>query len=259
LSVFSFTTLRIQHEDFVKKLLWGGQMCYDDCTLFKLEVLRMNLRNVLALSLAFFLTVPFVYAERRAKPDGMKASKPVVCAAYDKEYSVGDKGPANGWIIYKKPVASGQSEGSCWQYLEAAPLDSPTSAWSNVTDKSVSGTSTGVGNGQDNTKKIIAQAGHTASAAKVCSDLVIKYNGQAFKGWFLPSRDELDLMYQLLAKGDNKGGFVTKYNSANDISPWYWSSSEIDEFNAWGRYFSDGVQDFNSKYGTNDVRCARAF
>jgi hypothetical protein len=235
-------------------------MWYNGRTLLKLEVLLMNLKNVLMLSLAVFLTVPFVYAEKRAKPDKMTAGKPVVCAA-SKDYNVGDRGPSNGWIIYKKPVASGQSEDSCWQYLEAAPVDSPASTWSNVTDKLVSGTSTGVGNGQDNTKKIIAQAGHTASAAKVCSDLVIKYNGQTFKGWFLPSRDELDLMYQLLAKGDNKGGFVTKYNEANQNRyPWYWSSSEGSVYYAWDQDFTNGSQLSNFvKYGVSSVRCSRAF
>ena len=219
----------------------------------------MNLRNFMILFLASFLSTSFVYADYATTKRPAKQGKPVVCAAYNKDYNVGDKGPANGWIIYKKPVASGQSEGSCWQYLEVAPVDSPTSTWSNVTDKSVGGTSTGVGNGQDNTKKIIAQAGHTASAAKVCSDLVIKYNDQTFKGWFLPSRDELDLMYQLLAKGDNKGGFVTKYNEAKNEFPWYWSSSEDDESFAWGQNFYDGLQVSLYKGVTVFVRCARAF
>lgn len=216
----------------------------------------MSLKNLLFLFLVFLFTSLTVSAGPR--PDRIKQGSPVVCPATP-EYNVGDRGPSNGWIIYKKPVASGQSEDTCWQYLEAAPVDSPKSAWSNVTNKLVSGTSTGVGNGQDNTKKIMAQAGHTASAAKVCNDFVVKYNGQTFKGWFLPSRDELDLMYQLLAKGDNKGGFVTKYDKAKSLYPWYWSSSEVNDNGAWPQIFGYGYQVNNGKYNDANVRCLRAF
>ena len=216
----------------------------------------MSLRNSLFLFLVFLFASAVVCAG--PNPDRMKHGKPVVCPI-TKDYNVGDRGPANGWIIYKKPVASGQSEETCWQYLEAAPVDSPISVWSNVKDKLVGGTSTGVGNGQDNTKKIMAQAGHTASAAKVCNDLVVKYNGQTFKGWFLPSMDELDLMYQLLAKVDNKGGFATIYDKGTALYPRYWSSSEDAEDGAWGQGFVGGSQPGFFKSAHSNVRCARAF
>lgn len=207
----------------------------------------MSLRNSLVLFLAFFLTVSFVYA------DHSKQHKPVACAAYDKDYNVGDRGPANGWIIYKKPAATGQSTDTCWQYLETAPFDQEkVSTWSNVTNDvvGVGQTSTKVGNGKDNTQNILTQDDHTQSAAKICDDLVVKFDGKKFKDWFLPSRDELDLMYQLLKKGNNKDSF--KYN-------WYWSSSESGYTTAWFQYFPEGKQLEGAKSAAYYVHCVRAF
>jgi hypothetical protein len=215
----------------------------------------MSLKN--SLFLVFLFTSSAVYAGPR--PDRMKQGKPLVCPA-TKEYNVGDRGPANGWIIYKKPAASGQSEDTCWQYIEAAPYDQEKMvAWSNITNKAVGGTSAGVGTGKENTQKIIAQTGHTNSAAKYCVDYAPKGYPETKGQWFLPSRDELDLMYQLLAKGDNKGGFVIKNDKAKNMHPWYWSSSDNYQNAAWYQNFIIGHQDHYLKYDTNNVRCARAF
>ena len=208
----------------------------------------MNLRNSLVLFLAFLFTTSLAYSQgKETRPT--KQGKPVVCAA-SKEYNVGDKGPSGGWIIYKKPAATGQSTDTCWQYLEAAPADVEGSkVWSNVTDKLI-GTGTGIGDGKENTKKIIAQAGHKGSAAKACDDFIAKFDGKTFDDWFLPSKDELELMYLTLQK-NKKGNFKT--------DDWYWSSSEYGGSNAWSQGFFSGTQDYFIKYGDDNVRCARAF
>jgi hypothetical protein len=62
-------------------------------------------------------------------------------------------------------------------------------SWSNVTTAVPSGQSSWNGLGNSNT--IIAQAGHTNSAAKWCLDLVI--GGQS--DWYLPSTDEISLLW----------------------------------------------------------------
>jgi len=77
-------------------------------------------------------------------------------------YAIGDTGPAGGIVFYDK----GDDVGG-WRYLEAAPSDQSTSAWSNITDTWVLGTAIAIGTGQANTTKIINQTGHTASAAKI--------------------------------------------------------------------------------------------
>jgi len=76
-------------------------------------------------------------------------------------YNLRDIGPAGGWIFWK----SGNN------YLEATPTDQSIGiAWSNVA-LVIGTTGTAIGTGQANTTAIIGQAGHTASAAKLCNDL----------------------------------------------------------------------------------------
>jgi hypothetical protein len=56
-------------------------------------------------------------------------------------------------------------------FYEAYPSDLTIRAWSNVTGTAVTGTGTAIGTGFANTLKIIAQSGHTASAALSCYNL----------------------------------------------------------------------------------------
>jgi hypothetical protein len=53
-------------------------------------------------------------------------------------------------------------------------------------------------------------------------------------GWRLPTRGELDSMYQ---QRESIGGFA---------SAWYWSSSEGNTYEAWGQYFGSGYQSYSS-------------
>jgi len=96
-----------------------------------------------------------------------------------------------------------------------------------------------------NTDAIIAQSGHTASAAKLCRD----YAGGGKTDWFLPSKDELNMMYTNL-KLVGVGGFVALG---------YWSSSEDSESLASAQDFGDGFYDGCNKSNTYRVRAVRAF
>jgi len=88
-------------------------------------------------------------------------------------------------------------------------------------------------------------AGRSDYAAKICQDAEV--NG--YDDWFLPSKDELNLIYENLhLKG--AGGYSSGI---------YWSSSETHSRYAWGQDFYDG-----SQYGINRnfdyrVRPVRAF
>ena len=73
----------------------------------------------------------------------------------------------------------------------------------------------------------ITTQGNTGSyAAKLCRD----YRGGGFSDWYLPAKDELNLLY---AQKSLVGGFV------NEI---YWSSSEFDTGDAWVQDFTDGAK-----------------
>ena len=162
-------------------------------------------------------------------------------------YSIGDTGPAGGIVFYRGSFGNG------WHYLEAAPASTEwrSKEWGGY-GTNVGGTSTKIGSGKSNTAKIIAKYGNaepydkkTDYAAKLCADLT--YGG--FSDWFLPSKDDLDLMFKNLYK-KNIGGFDAYY---------YWSSSEYSSYGAWRQYFSDGSQYSYDKYTNLRVRAVRAF
>jgi hypothetical protein len=106
-------------------------------------------------------------------------------------------------------------------------------------------TATAIGTGVSNTEKIVSIQGEGSYAAKLCDDLTL--NG--FSDWFLPSKDELDLMYKNLhLKGIGSFGDT------------YWSSSEGDVGRAWTQLFIDGSQKIY--FGMNNgirARAVRAF
>jgi len=177
--------------------------------------------------------------------DGTTKDYTVTVTAHD--YALRDTGPAGGLICYIN--ANYATDG--WHYLEAAPSDQSTSStWSNITNL-IGTTGTAIGKGKANTAAIIGQAGHTASAAKLCDDLSIQNGGTTYSDWFLPSRYELYEMYVNLKDGENIGDFAD-YR--------YWSSSEENETFSWGLDFLNGCHYCSNKgYVWYRVRAVRAF
>jgi len=166
-------------------------------------------------------------------------------------YKIGDRGPAGGFIFYDKGVVT-----NGWQYLEAAPNDIGPAQWG-VFGTNINGLSTSVGAGKINTQRIVSvlsQAGDDG-AAMLCASL--NKNGRI--DWFLPSKDELDLMYKNLRQ-KGLGGFG---------NGWYWSSSQSNGYpnnDAWIQNFSDGTQvdaSFSNrpseKNRANSIRACRQF
>jgi hypothetical protein len=145
-------------------------------------------------------------------------------------YSLRDMGPAGGYIFYDQG-----SYNNGWRYLEAA-----RAGWSGNSydpgyifghyipyDSTAVGTTTAVGTGEANTAALVGAMGSAAHlytygggttanyAAKVCAD----YIGGAYEDWFLPSKDELSLMYDNLKAQTPSVGVFSIYEG-------YWSSSE---------------------------------
>lgn len=198
-------------------------------------------------------------------------------------YKIGDIGPSGGIIFYDKGSTT-----NGWRYLEAAPFDlvliddTPAintnkdteecfpfgyyrkSDYSNnlfvnrtVTYNQADCTATTIGSGKTNTQKIVNAMTNKAYwdtngsdstafyAAKLCEDLI--FNG--YIDWFLPSKDELNLMYNNL-KLNNLGNFGDLY---------YWSSSEESPNYAWNQGFDDGTQYEDFRYFEASIRPIRAF
>ena len=161
-------------------------------------------------------------------------------------YQIGDIGPAGGIVFYDQGFT-----GNGWRYLEAAPAEAEVNSieWG-TTGLDISGTLTHVGSGKRNTQIIMDRLralGESRCAAQICTNMEI--NG--YKDWFLPSKDELDLMYKNL-KQNGLGDFHGTYS-------YYWSSSQFTGSLVWGQYFSDGIQNYTFKNQSYTVRAIRAF
>ena len=83
-------------------------------------------------------------------------------------------------------------------------------------------------------------------AARICSEL---HKG-GYGDWYLPSKEELNLMYINLYQT----GLLEFF-----LDTWYWSSTEINNSAAWEQFFTDGSQGGGGKSGGGRVRAVRAF
>lgn len=99
-----------------------------------------------------------------------------------------------------------------------------------------------------------ADAGITKTfngAAKYAMKLnVIKFLGH--RDWRVPTRDELNVLFESRDKGALKGTFNLAGLNL------YWSSTpDRSKSYAWVQRFSDGKSDWDHKAGTLSVRCVR--
>jgi hypothetical protein len=148
-------------------------------------------------------------------------------------YAIGDAGPAGGIVFH---VTDGGLHG-----LEAAAADQVSAEWG-CNGTLISGANgTVVGTGEQNTADIIAGCNETTAASVAAA-----YG----PGWYLPSKDELNLLHLQKVAGV-VGGFA---------SGSYWSSSQFSSGGAWYQGIRYGGQDYYvGKGGTVGVRAVRAF
>jgi len=93
-------------------------------------------------------------------------------------------------------------------------------------------------------------------AACICNELQVTEGGKTYGDWYLPSKEELNLMYQNKATID---ATATANGGSSFASVYYWSSTELNNGIAWFQYFDDGSQGGSLKDGTGYVRAIRAF
>jgi hypothetical protein len=133
--------------------------------------------------------------------------------------------------------------------LIAAPGDQSTSAaWWNGSYMDTRAYGSGLFEGKYNTEMINLQQGGTTSAAAICANYG---DGK----WYLPSIEELNLMYINIGQGNalglgNIGGFDNAY---------YWCSTEYTNGYAWLQNLGSGLQTNVGKFNTTFVRAVRAF
>ena len=134
-------------------------------------------------------------------------------------------------------------DGSGQHGLIAATSDQSSSAEWGCNGIWMTGTFTAIGTGQANTTAIVNGCAQAGIAARICDNLIL--NG--YSDWYLPSKDELNLLY---LNQVTIGGFVGVF---------YWSSSEDSANTAASQIFTTGAVVYSNKFNTCSVRAIRSF
>ena len=135
--------------------------------------------------------------------------------------------------------------------LIAAPTDQGYVKWGCYGTLISGADGTAIGTGSQNTADIPAGCSETNIAAYLCDTLTLG----GYNDWFLPSKDELNKLYENIGQGNalglgNVGGFSFYV---------YWSSTEFGSNVAWKQNFNSGSQSIGNKFYDYSVRAVRAF
>jgi hypothetical protein len=125
-----------------------------------------------------------------------------------------------------------------------------------------------------------------AEAGSELAQRVLRLDINGFKDWYLPSRDELELLYRHLKpttqenwrwRGDNPSSIPVGYAYSSEapaqttdaafqagaeqaLQPtWYWSSTQYSAHSAWCQLFGDGGQYYDGKSSELRARAVRRF
>ena len=164
------------------------------------------------------------------------------------DFMIGDAGPGGGVVFFD--AGSVQPWG---QYLEAGPQLVSTEWCGENWESDIAGTLTTIGTGAANTT-LMSDACEAGAAISVR-----EFDGGGKTDWFLPSKDELNVLYE---QRDIVGGFGVG-NEASSMDA-YWSSSQSplrsENDVAWIHQFKDGLVDGEMcKCNIFGVRPVRAF
>lgn len=179
------------------------------------------------------------------------------CELFERPFSgslaPGDTGPAGGIIIFVDFARRHP-----FDYIEVAPADigSGSSEYPWGLNVAVTGTGTGIGTGAANTDRIISvQDAESNTLPSYAAGMAAAFTSGGFDDWYLPSRDELNLIHEL--RESVPGLRANQY---------YWSSSDDDSEVArvWAQMVNDstGRQASTSSSGkltTFSVRAVRSF
>ena len=172
-----------------------------------------------------------------------------------------DRGEQYGSYILQDGEAVKTDSGSDWRYMICEEYDLnhyETGLGTGGVDESYSGKEwgfygtttnvqdTAIGTGKDNTDQLISLNNNDSDTLWY---YVNQHRTSTGKQWHVPSKDELNVLYENLTQ---IGNFSVPFN------PWYWSSSEYLSYTAWIHRFSFGSQENQNKnITTSRVRCVR--
>lgn len=170
-------------------------------------------------------------------------------------YQVGSDEPSGGTVFYDKGSYS-----LGWRYMEAAPVDLNAFEWGcygslvqNASNSQIGKgllNSAAITNYHDNLNNYYTNPSicNALNNGSVVAKIALLLNTSGKTDWFLPTNEELQLMYQNLHL-QNTGNFT---NSK------YWSATQVDQYNAKAIDFSNGNSLSTSKIPTENTILARA-
>lgn len=104
-------------------------------------------------------------------------------------------------------------------------------------------TATSLGSGKQNTQRIIDNCSQSGISARLCD----AYESGGYSDWFLPSKDELEKIYEAR-------DIIGNLSNVN-----YWSSSQVNENFSWMHSFANGYQGDNHRSNSLRARPVRYF
>jgi serine/threonine protein kinase len=185
----------------------------------------------------------FIFGDN--KGDDQYAVKIARGLGRDGVYRIGDYYTRNG----KEGVVFEVSDGG--RHGKIVSLDETDAPWDSCAYEDATGTKTGansMSDGKANTDKIMNRSDSEYFEAFV-------WCRKKGKDWYLPAREELKTIY------NNKSAINSTLaeHGGTELSKWYWSSTEYDEFCAWYVFMSDCDTYDRIKDVSNYVRAVSAF
>ena len=175
----------------------------------------------------------------------------------------GDEGIKVGKYYGGGVVAWVNDEGTRGLILAMEDQSASPVEWSNIPDVSIGSVTGEFFDGLANSNAIVAQTGHSGSAAKLCLDYTNSdYGTGVYSDWYLPSIKELESITPHLMKinfsliNDNNPDTTAPGGSETHR---YWSSTEFSYGGAWVCAFNDNSIYSHNKKNTSRVRAIRAF
>lgn len=155
---------------------------------------------------------------------------------------------AGGYVFYIDTTTG--LHGLVCDTTDLMDTTSPTIPWSIVNNYPSSAivSNTDIGAGYSNTDTILKYFDSLPNSASICK----AYNGGGYTDWYMPSKDELNMMFLNLAARGYGNFSLTNY----------WSSSDLvfdTKSYAWAQYFVDGNQYYFDKSLPLHVRAVRKF
>lgn len=154
-----------------------------------------------------------------------------------------DNGPTLGIICYINPNADQDG----WKYIEVSNNSLDLATYFEVTFNYIGNTKSEIGTGRNNTEIIAMEGLSTSSAADLCKEYSSWVDGEEYNDWFLPSINEIELIYN--------NSDISDYSTALN----YWSSTEENTTDAYCFNFGTGEKIISLKSKNLYVRPIRRF